>query len=96
MALALWVGGIAFYFVAPPLRKTGHITWLTGLRSYVPGAVMAATQATTVVLVLRYAVGVQVANLPGLWALAALASMAFLAINQALVALLGTVGRFIV
>lgn len=95
LALALWVGGIAFYFVAPPLRKTGHITWLTGLRSYVPGAVMAAAQATTVVLVLRYAVGVPVANLPGLWALAVLASMAFLAINQALVALLGTVGRFI-
>lgn len=95
MALALWIGGIALYLLTDPLRGKRLGTWLGGLSSFAPGAAMAVFQAVALVGTLGWLLGVRAANVPGLIALAVLASLTFVAINQALAGLLGTPGRFL-
>lgn len=95
MALALWIGGIALYLLTNPLRGKRLGTWLGGLTSFAPGAAMAVFQASALVGTLGWLLGVRATNFPGLLALAVLASLTFVAINQALAGLLGTPGRFI-
>ncbi|MFT2816720.1 YhgE/Pip domain-containing protein [Leifsonia sp. A12D58] len=99
MALGLWIGTLATFFMRPALNiraldsKAPAIR--VALRSYLPNAILAVIQAIAAVLIVRYAVGIEMANLPGALGIAALASLTFMAINQALIALLGAPGRFV-
>ena len=99
MTLALWVGALAFYLMFAPLKKSllarDWPAWRIALRSYLPGALMAATQSLLVVLMVRFGVGIEPANLAGLAGIVLLTSLTFVAINQALIALMGPVGRFV-
>tara|TARA_R100000365_G_C2746662_1_gene76030 strand:- start:630 stop:1394 length:765 start_codon:yes stop_codon:yes gene_type:complete len=99
MALALWVGALAFYLMTSPLNErliaARKPAWTIALRSYWPGALMGAIQAVLAVLAIRFAVGIEPANLSGLIGIAVLTSITFVAINQALIALLDAPGRFI-
>jgi putative membrane protein len=99
MSLALWVGALAFYLMMRPLSErlvaSRRPSWLVALGSYVPGAVMALAQSALMVTIVHTALGVDATNLGGLYAIAALASLTFVAVNQALVSLLGAPGRFI-
>lgn len=99
LSLALWVGAMSFYMMASAINARALARRLPApllsLRSLLPGAVMGVIQATIAVLSLHFWVGVAAVDLPGLFALAAFASITFFAVNQALIALLGSPGRFI-
>lgn len=99
MALSLWVGSMAFYSVMPALRlrllKGRTNPMAVALRSFAPGALMAAAQSVLLVAIVRFGLGIEFANLPGALGIALLTSLTFFAINQALIALLGTPGRFL-
>ena len=99
MTLALWVGALAFYLMFPALKQKllarNRPAWRIALGSYLPGALMAATQSLLVVLMVRFGVGIEPANLAGLAGIVLLTSLTFVAINQALIALMGPVGRFV-
>jgi len=99
MTLALWVGALAFYLMFPALRQKlidqKRPSWVIALRSYLPGAGMALAQSLLVVLVVRLGVGIEPVSFGGLAALVALTSLTFVAINQALIALMGPIGRFV-
>lgn len=99
LALALWVGALAFYLMSAPLSTRllaeRRPAWVIALRSYLPGALMAVAQGVLAALVLRFGVGVEASNLPGLIGIAVLTSLTFVAINQALIALLDAPGRFL-
>ncbi|MCJ1686863.1 YhgE/Pip family protein [Rathayibacter sp. VKM Ac-2927] len=99
MALALWVGALAFYLMSAPLSErllaARRPAWVIALRSYLPGALMAVAQGVLAALVIRFGVGVEMAQLPALMGIAVLTSLTFVAINQALIALLDAPGRFL-
>ncbi|SMH43727.1 putative membrane protein [Rathayibacter oskolensis] len=99
LALALWVGALAFYLMSAPLSErliaARRPAWVIALRSYLPGALMAVAQGVLAALVIRFGVGVEAANLPGLIGIAMLTSLTFVAINQALISLLDAPGRFV-
>lgn len=99
MTLALWVGALAFYLMFPALRQKlidqKRPSWVIALRSYLPGAGIALAQSLLVVLIVRLGVGIEPANLAGLAGIVLLTSLTFVAINQALIALMGPIGRFV-
>jgi putative membrane protein len=99
MSLALWVGALAFYLMMKPLSEalvaSRRPAWLVALGSFLPGAVMGVVQSALMVTIVHLVLGVDAASLAGLYAIAALASVTFVAMNQALVSLLGAPGRFI-
>jgi putative membrane protein len=99
MSLALWVGALAFYLMMKPLSErllaTRRPAWVVALGSYLPGAVMALVQSAVMVTIVHLVLGIEPANLWGLYAIGALTSLTFVAINQALVSLIGAPGRFI-
>lgn len=99
LSLALWVGAMSFYMMASAMSRGAlaarRPAWLVTLRSLVPGLLMGVAQAILAACVLHFWVGIDVTNLPGILGVAVLASVTFMAINQALIALLGAPGRFI-
>ncbi len=99
MAIALWVGGLALYLLLRPLSlralASSAPSPLVALAGYLPAALLATVQGIALALVMHYVVGVQAASVTRLAAVAVLAALTFTAINQALVAMFGTAGRFI-
>lgn len=99
LCLALWVGALAHYLMMPalsPSAMAGRLaSWRIALRSYLPGLAMGVAQSLLAVLILHAAVGVEAAHLGALTGLVVLTSLTFFAVNQALIALLGPVGRFL-
>ena len=99
LSLALWVGGMSFYMIAASINAKAlarRVPFpLLSLRSMLPGAIMGVIQSAIAVFSLHFWVGVQAVDLPGLFLLAAFASVTFLVVNQGLVSLLGSPGRFI-
>lgn len=99
MSLSLWVGAIAHFLMFPAIHsRLGHRN-VTGIRallgSLTPVILMALAQGTVLALVMHTWIGITMANFGGLWALSILTSLTFLAINQALIALLDAPGRFL-
>jgi len=99
IAIALWVGGVVIFFMTPALSKKLLARRLpsiaVGLGSFVTPGIIAVAQSVLAITVLRFFVGIDAANLVGLYALAVLASVTFVAINQCLNAIAGPVGRFV-
>ncbi|GIH77820.1 YhgE/Pip domain-containing protein [Planobispora longispora] len=99
MALALWVGAMAVYMVLRALSARALVStspsWRIALAGYMPGTVLSAAQAVLLVVVLRFALGMDAADLPGLLLFAILVGFTFTAVNQALIATFGGVGRFL-
>ncbi|MBO3142721.1 YhgE/Pip domain-containing protein [Dermatophilus congolensis] len=98
-ALGLWVGGMGLFFMLRPLPKRAMAStaspWRVALAGFAPAAVIGVGQSVLLFAVMHWALGITISN-PGLFiGFAALASCAFMAINQALVAGLGPAGRFI-
>jgi RND superfamily putative drug exporter len=94
LALSLWIGALASFLVLPAFlgRRDPARWWRRALAGYGAAALLGAVQAVLLVLAIRFAVGVEVAHLPQLVAVAVLAALAFAAVNQALVALLDARG----
>ena len=99
MAIALWVGGLALYLLLRPVSlralASSAPSPLVALAGYLPAALLTTVQGIALALVMQHVVGVQAASLPRLAAVAVLAALTFTAINQALVAMFGTAGRFV-
>jgi putative membrane protein len=95
--LALWIGGMVAFMVMRPLSPRGLASnassFKVAVAGYLPGAFFGALQASVVLFVLEFVVGLHTA-MPW-WTLlfGAVVGMAFMAIHQAFVALFGGVGR---
>ncbi|WP_288292229.1 YhgE/Pip domain-containing protein [uncultured Varibaculum sp.] len=96
MALCLWIGGIAIFLIFPALdlrRRPEESFWSCGFRSMAIGALFGALQAVTVVTGLQLFLKLDAQNFGALLLTAVLASIGFVAVNQACVAALGYRGR---
>ncbi len=99
VALALWVGAISIYLLLRPLSPralaSSASSPLVALAGYLPGALLGAGQGLALALLLQFGVGIEAASGVNLIGVCLLAGLAFVALNQALVALFGTPGRFV-
>lgn len=99
MSLSLWVGALAFFLMFPALhaRFVGSQmpAPVVALASYGPAALMAVVQAVLMMVIVHHAVGIEFKNFGAGLLVAILASLTFIMINQALVALLGPPGRYL-
>ncbi|WP_215522849.1 YhgE/Pip family protein [Varibaculum prostatecancerukia] len=96
MALCLWIGGIAIFLIFPALdlrRRPEESFWRCGFRSMSIGALFGALQAITVVTGLQLFLKLDAQNFGALILIAVLASIGYVAVNQACVAALGYRGR---
>lgn len=97
--LALWLGSLASYIAIQAVSRRSLASrapsFLLTLKSFAPGAAIGAVQGVLVAGIVQFATNYT----PGQWfafaGLAALAGIAFAAVNQALVALFGGTGRWI-
>lgn len=96
MALCLWIGGIAIFLIFPALDLRRHPEesfWSCGFRSMSIGTLFGTLQAVTVVTGMQLFLKLDAQNFGALLLIAVLASIGFVAINQACVAALGYRGR---
>ncbi|MHA7286482.1 YhgE/Pip domain-containing protein [Arthrobacter sp. MDT3-44] len=97
--LALWVGGIVTYIVlralSPRALASTAASWRVSAAGYLQGALFAVLQALVLLGVLVAGVGLTTPHPMGLLAFTILTALVFTAIHQALVALLGGVGRLV-
>ncbi|MFB9073210.1 YhgE/Pip family protein [Citricoccus parietis] len=98
MALALWVGALGYFLMRPAVREQmiadGKPLWRVMLRSAALPMLMGVVQSLLMVSVIVFGLDLTPANAWGLAGFALLTSVTFMAINQALIALLGPPGRF--
>ncbi|HRO94857.1 YhgE/Pip domain-containing protein [Citricoccus sp.] len=98
MSLALWVGALGYFLMRPAVRTSmiedGRPLWRVMLRSMALPALMGAVQSLLMVSVFTVGLDMTPADGWGLAGFALLTSLTFMAINQALIALLGPPGRF--
>lgn len=98
ISLALWIGGIAIFLVLPALDRRpgpGETWWMAAARPAGTAGVFAVGQAILATVITNWAVELHAVNLGGLIGIAILASLTFVAVNQACVAMLGYRGRFV-
>jgi len=99
LSLALWVGAMAFYLMAKTINQRlvdeRRPFWLITLRSMLPGAIMGFVQGILAALVLHFWVGIPMTHFPAVVGITVLAGVTFMAVNQALIALLDAPGRFL-
>ncbi len=99
IAIALWVGAISIYLLLRPLSPralaSSASSPLVALAGYLPGALLGAGQGLALALLLQFGIGIEAASGGQLIAVCLLAGLAFVALNQALVGLFGTPGRFV-
>lgn len=98
-ALALWLGGLATFVVlaAVPHRSLGSTrsSVRLALGAFAPGALVGAVQGLAVGGIMAFALDLSPSGWAAFFAVAVLAGVAFAAVNQGLVAVLGGVGRFV-
>jgi putative membrane protein len=93
MALALWLGALVAFLVLPAGRRgRGRRWWVGPVSAFVAAAALSVVGSVLMIAGLRFAVGIDVAQLPALLAVGALAAAAFTAIIQALVVTFGDRG----
>jgi putative membrane protein len=93
MALALWLGALVTFLVLPAGRRgRGRRWWMGPVAAFAAAAGLGIAGAVLMVAGLRLGVGMDVARLPALILVAALAAAAFAAIIQALVIAFGNRG----
>ena len=97
--IALWIGALATYLVlrAVPARVLTSMkpSWRLAFEGLLPGAVIGALQAVALTVVLQILLDLSAGQVAALLPFAILTAVAFVALNYALVAWLGGVGRFI-
>ncbi len=99
MTLGLWVGAIAYFMMYPAISRkfarSGHSGLATLRGALIPVVLMGIAQGIVMPSIIHLWVGIETANFWGLVGFSILTSITFLAINQALIALLDAPGRFI-
>ncbi|MBG0828165.1 YhgE/Pip domain-containing protein [Planomonospora sp. ID67723] len=95
--LALWVGAMVTYMVLRPLNPrllAGTASaWRIAVAGWLPGLALGAAQVGVLLAVLRFGLGLEAAHWAGVAGLLLLTTAAFVAIVQAVNALLGAPGR---
>lgn len=98
MTLSLWIGALAFFLVFPALsgRRVGSNmpAAMVALASYLPSAFVSVLQSVLMVSTVHFLVGIDMMRLGQAFLISFIASLTFMALNQALVACFGPVGRF--
>lgn len=98
MTLSLWIGALAFFLVFPALsgRRVGSNmpAAMVALASYLPSALVSVLQSVLMVSTVHFLVGIDMERLGQAFLISFIASLTFMALNQALVACFGPVGRF--
>jgi putative membrane protein len=99
VTVALWLGGLATFLLlgAVPRRALGspRSSVALALGSFAPAALIGLVQGAVITAAMAFAVDLSAGGWVAFMALAVLAGAAFAAVNQALVALLGGIGRFV-
>ncbi len=94
ISLALFIGGIVIFQIFRPLQQRAIAAGVGPVRAafdgYLPVALLALAQALVIVAVCIVAVGLRPQDVLGFTLVALLVSLVFMAMNQALVALLGS------
>ncbi|WP_375430083.1 YhgE/Pip family protein [uncultured Friedmanniella sp.] len=97
--LALWLGALASYLVlrAVSARVVSSMkpSWRLSAEGLLPGAVIGAVQAIALAVVLQLLLHLSAGRAVELGSFAVLTALAFVALNHALVAWFGGVGRFV-
>ena len=97
--LALWVGGLASYLVLRAVSAKAlssmRSSWRLTLENLAPAAVVAALQAVILTVLLSTLLDLGATSTARMLGLTLLAGLVFAALNQALVASFGGVGRFV-
>ncbi|MGW4423517.1 YhgE/Pip domain-containing protein [Streptosporangium sp. NPDC004631] len=98
--LALWVGAMVGYMVLRPLNPrllAGTApAWRIAMAGWLPGLALGAAQVGVLLAVIRFGLGMEAAHWAGVAGVLLLTTAAFLAIVQAVNALLGPAGRVVV
>jgi putative membrane protein len=99
VVLALWLGGLAAFVVLRPV--TGRVlssmkpSWRLAFEALGPAALIGAVQAVVLSVVLQQLLDLSAGQTAALVPFAVLTAVTFAAVNQALVAALGGLGRFL-
>ncbi len=97
--LALWFGSLASYVAIQAVSRRALASrapsFLLALKSFLPGAAIGAVQGVLLAGIVQFATKYDTGEWFAFAGLAALAGIAFAAVNQALVALFGGTGRWI-
>jgi len=97
--IALWLGGLASFIVLRPVPSrvlaSMKPSWWLAAEAMAPAAAIAVVQAIALSAVLQVLLDLRAGQVVALLGLLSLAGVAFVALNQALVAWFGGVGRFI-
>lgn len=92
-SMALFIGGIMVYVMIKPLQartvNSGVHSWRAAFSGFLPTGIIAILQACVVVAVTIWGVGMDTANIPGLFLFAALVALVWMLMNQAFIAFLG-------
>lgn len=98
MSLALWVGAMGYFLMRPALNMRQIVRSGSTLRAVIssitPAFIMAFIQSSLMVTLVRFGVGIDMADTAGVYALSFFASLTFFLINQMLIAAFGPPGRF--
>ncbi len=99
LALATWIGAYVLFIVLRPVvsgREAEKVHgWRAALAGWLPSAVVAAAQASLMVLVVAFGLGISPANLPSTWLFLLLIAVVFTAIVHAFTVWLGQPGQFL-
>ncbi|SDB94262.1 putative membrane protein [Sanguibacter gelidistatuariae] len=91
--LALFVGALITWLLLRPIPSRALATpasgWRTTLAGYLPALVIGVAQVAVMLAVIHFGVGLQMTHVAGTIAFTMLVAAAFLAVQQALIALLG-------
>jgi putative membrane protein len=97
--IALWLGGLASFIVLRPVPSRAlasmDSSWRLAAGAMAPGAAIAVVQAIALSAVLQILLNLRAGQVVALLGLLSLAGVAFVVLNQALVAWFGGIGRFI-
>jgi putative membrane protein len=97
--LALWLGALASYLVlravSSRVLSSMKPSWRLSAQGLLPAAVVGAVQALALTVVLQLLLHLPAGRAVALGAFALLTAMSFVALNHALVAWFGGVGRFV-
>ncbi|AZA12615.1 YhgE/Pip family protein [Corynebacterium choanae] len=92
-SLAMFIGGLIIFLLLQPMQNRAVASGASPLRAaidgFLPGALIGTLQATIIVAVTLYGVGLNAAYPLGLWCFSVLVSVMFVAVNQFLNVLLG-------
>lgn len=99
LVIALWVGALASYLVVQAVTKHTMASmapsWQLALRGLAPGAAIAVVQAMVLTAVAQLVLGLSAYKIAGVLGLTLLTGVVFAALNHALVAWAGGVGRVV-